>query len=155
MRRSIRTSAEPRRARLSLRIVPLIAQGAALLLTAFTVFFVGVPLSGDTIAEATPPPPPSELVPYRTASSRTFDNHDGTYTTSAYSGPIQYRDDQGRFQPISSALVASGETGYAYENEANSFRALFRQQTGADYLALESWGGRRFRLRLLQASCSL
>lgn len=55
MRRSIRTSDEPRFS----RIVPLVAQAAALLLTAFIVFFVRVPLSGDTIAEATPPPPGS------------------------------------------------------------------------------------------------
>jgi RHS repeat-associated protein len=153
MRRFVRTSTEPGK-RSSSRIVSLAAQGAALLLTAFVVFFLRVPLSGDTIAKATPPPPPDELVQYRTASSRTFDNHDGTYTTAAYSGPIQYRDDEGNFQAISSALVASGETGYAYENEANRFRALFRQQTGADFLALESWGGRRFRLRLQDAAQS-
>jgi len=129
-------------------------QGAALLLTAFIVFFLRVPLAAETSAEATLPPPPSELVQYRTVSSRTFDNHDGTYTTAAYSGPIHYRDEQGRFQPISSALVASPEPGYAYENEANRFRALFRQGSGADYLALESWGGRRFRLRLQDAAPS-
>lgn len=155
MRRLIRTFTEPD-GRSSSRIGgPLVAQGAALLLTAFAFFFVGVPLAADTIAEATPPPPPSELVQYRTASSRTFDNHDGTYTTAAFSGPIHYRDDQGRFQAISSALVASPEEGYAYENEANRFRALFRQRAGADFLALESWGGRRFRLRLQDAAQSI
>ncbi len=153
MYRSIRTSAEPGES-LSRRVAPLATQGAALLLTAFIVFFLRVPLAAETTAEATPPPPPSELVEYRTVSSRTFDNHDGTYTTAAYSGPIHYRDEQGRFQPISSALVASGEAGYAYENEANRFRALFRQASGADYLALESWGGRRFRLRLQDAAQS-
>src|SRR5438552_1094452 len=122
MRRLIRISGEL----LSRRMASLAAQGAALLLTALVVLVLSIPLAASKPAEATAPPPPSELVQFRTVSSRTFDNHDGTYTTNAYSGPIHYRDEQGQWQPISSALVASGEQGYAYENEANRFRARFR-----------------------------
>lgn len=118
-------------------------QFCALVLAGIVAALLQVPLAADQVAEATPPPPPSELVQERTASSRTFDNHDGTFTTSLYSGPVHFREDQGQRQwhPISSALVPSGEPGYAYENEANRFRAFFKQQLGNDYLGLETGGG--------------
>ena len=130
-----------------------LGQIVALIVALAAVALVQVPLAADTIAEAITPPPPSELVQFRTLSSRTFDNHDGTYTTSAYSGRIHYRDDQGMLRPISSALVPSQEPGYAYENEANSFRAFFKSQFDSDYLQL-ALGSDAFLLSLQGAAQS-
>jgi len=112
-----------------------------------------MPLGATTFAEASAQPPPTELVQLRTQSSRTFDNHDGTFTSSLSAGPIHYRDDQGAWQPISSALVPTDAQGYAYQNEANRWRALFKQQLGPDFLGLETGGG-RFKLTIEGASAS-
>jgi len=130
-----------------------LGQIVALILALAALALVQVPLAADTIAEAITPPPPSELVQFRTLSSRTFDNHDGTYTTSAYSGRIHYRDDAGVLRPISSQLVASQEPGYAYENEANSFRAFFKSQLDSNYLQL-ALGPDAFLLSLQDAAQS-
>lgn len=127
------------------------AEVGVLVLALCVVALSQIPLAADTIAQATTPPPPSELVQQRTETSRTFDNHDGTFSTSLYSGPVHFRNSQGDWQPISSALVSSGEAGYAYENEANRFRALFKQQLGNNYLAVESGGG-RFKVSLQNAA---
>jgi RHS repeat-associated protein len=123
------------------RFQSALCQLGALALALGVLAFVQLPLAGDSIAEATPPPPPTELTQFRTASSRTFDNNDGTFTTAAYSGRIHYRDDQGAFRPISSALIPSQEPGYAFENEANSFRAFFKSQLGTHYLQLATGSG--------------
>jgi RHS repeat-associated protein len=130
-----------------------LAQLLALALALTVISVLELPLAATRNAQAVPPPPPTELVAERTASSRTFDNHDGTYTTTGYSGPIHYRDTQGAWRPISSALVPSDAQGYAYENEANRFRALFKQQLGPDFLGLETGGG-RFTLSAQDASAS-
>jgi RHS repeat-associated protein len=144
-----RRSAEP----LLRRCAPLVAQVGAALLAAAVFLFVQIPLAADSIAHATPPPPPTELTQLRTASAQVFDNHDGTYTTSAYSGRIHYSDEEGNFRPISSALVPSQEPGYAFENEANSFRAFFKSQLEGDYLRLAP-EARSFRLSLAGAAQS-
>jgi RHS repeat-associated protein len=128
-----------------------VGQFCALVLAGVVAALLQVPLAADQVAQATAPPPPSELVQERTASSRTVDNHDGTFTTSLYSGPVHYRDTDGVWRPISSALVPSAEQGYTYENGANRFRTFFKQQLGADFLAVET-GGHRFRLSLQGAA---
>jgi hypothetical protein len=85
--------------------------------------------------------PQSVKVPsLRTRTSQTFREPDGTFRTLLSSGPINYRDATGSWQPIRSRLVASGEPGYAWQNEANGFDTVFRQQLGADYLRLEIAG---------------
>jgi RHS repeat-associated protein len=128
-----------------------LAQFGALALALAVLSLVGLPLAATTIAEADPPPPPSELIQQRTASSRTFDNHDGTYTTSLYSGPVHFREAQGQWRPISSAVVPTTESGYGFENEANRFRTLFKSTLQNDYLALET-AGARFRVSLQNAA---
>ena len=118
------------------------AQLGALALAVTVLSLLELPLAATRNAEAIPPPPPSELVGQRTATSRTFDNHDGTYTTSLYSGPVHYRDGQGQWQPISSAVVPSAESGYGLENGANRFRTYFKSTLANNYLALDTGGGR-------------
>jgi RHS repeat-associated protein len=127
------------------------AQLGALALALAVASILELPLAATTTAAADPPPPPSELVGQRTASSRTFDNHDGTYTTSLYSGPVHYRDAQGAWRPISSAVVPTTESGYGFENQANRFRMLFKSTSANDFLALET-GGARFRVTLQNAA---
>lgn len=143
-----RPNARPSAARTRFEVA--VGQFFALLLAGVVAALLQVPLAADSVAEATPPPPPSELIQKRTASSRTLDNHDGTFTTSLYSGPVHFRDGQGSWQPISSALVPSLESGYAYQNEANRFRAAFKSQLGANFLSLTT-GGDSYRLGLDQA----
>ena len=125
-------------------------QFGALVFAAIVAALVQVPFAADQIAEADTPPPPSEVLQARTISSRTHDNHDGTYTTSLYSGPVHYRDAQGRWRSISSAVVPTTESGYGLQNEANRFRTLFKSTLANDYLALETSGG-RFRVSLQNA----
>ncbi len=61
----------------------------------------------------------------RTRDSRTFVTPEGLHRTEIYSGSIHYRDGQGQWQEIDNTLVASSESGYAYENAANSYKVAF------------------------------
>ncbi|HEX6700013.1 MAG TPA: DNRLRE domain-containing protein [Gaiellaceae bacterium] len=76
----------------------------------------------------------------RTQKSVTYRNGDGSFTTSLYAAPVNYRDRQGRWQPISSKLVPAAKPGYAFRNEANSFDALFKAKSGPGYLHLDAAG---------------
>ena len=60
---------------------------------------------------------PVEVVERRTADSATFVREDGRFETVFYGGPVHYRDDQGAWQPIDTALVPSAEAG-ALRNSA-------------------------------------
>ena len=114
---------------------------------------VELPLASNPIAEATPPPPPSELIQQRTETSKTFDNHDGTYTRTLFSGPVHFRDGQRRWQPISSEIVDADEPGYAWRNEANSFQTLFKPAMADEFLRFLI-DGRAFSLSLERAGSS-
>jgi RHS repeat-associated protein len=81
-----------------------------------------------------------ELPERRTQKSVTYLNSDGSFTTSLYAQPVNYRDRQGHWQPISSKLVPAEKPGYAYRNDANSFEALFKGKSGPGYLRLEVGG---------------
>lgn len=61
---------------------------------------------------------PVEVVERRTADSRTFVREDGRFKTVFYGGPVHYRDNQGAWQPIDTALVPSAEAGVALRNSA-------------------------------------
>jgi RHS repeat-associated protein len=79
--------------------------------------------------EATRPPdrlgPPTrdgrELLNLRTRSSRTFVQSDGTRLKVISAGPVNFRDENGEWQPIDNRLRASAAVGYAHENTANSY----------------------------------
>jgi RHS repeat-associated protein len=76
----------------------------------------------------------------RTATSRTVRNSDGSFTTTLFSGPAFYRDSASRWQPISSRLVPAQRIGFAWTNEANSFRASFRPTIAGEFFALDIEG---------------
>jgi RHS repeat-associated protein len=100
---------------------------------AVAAFVVAGPVS-PRVAGASASDAPQELVAKRTATSETFRNPDGTFTTSAYATPIHYLDASGAWQKIDSTLVPSPLAGYAWTNRANSFRVNFKDQLGANYL---------------------
>jgi RHS repeat-associated protein len=81
-----------------------------------------------------------ELVGKRTATSETFRNADGTFTTSAYATPIHYLDASGAWQKIDSTLVDSPLQAYAWTNRANAFHVHFKNELGADYLRFAAHG---------------
>jgi hypothetical protein len=116
---------------------PFVCATAALLCVS-TLLSVSSSLTQS--ASAVTSPASVELPQLRARTSRTFSEPDGTFRTSLFSGPVNFRDAAGNWQPISSALVPSGEPGYSWENEANSFQTVFRQQLAADYLRLEIEG---------------
>jgi RHS repeat-associated protein len=70
-------------------------------------------------------PPRKELPEERTATSRTFRNRDGSFTTQFFEAPVHYRE-AGQWRPIRSDLVPADTAGYAWRNEANSFDVLFK-----------------------------
>src|SRR4051794_23434052 len=91
-----------------------IGELGAFLLSVVVVALLELPLAAGPAAASRQTA--SELYNYRTASSRTYDNHDGTFTTKLFSGPVHYRDSEGVWRPISSSLVPSQEPGYAWQN---------------------------------------
>ena len=54
--------------------------------------------------------------------------------------PVNYRDKLGNWQPIDSTLTGSQVPGYAYQNRANSFQALFKKTLADGYLRLVTDG---------------
>jgi RHS repeat-associated protein len=86
----------------------------------------------------------------RTAASRTTLNDDGTFTAEIFTGPINYRDADGAWQPIDTSLVEdSGE--YAWRNGGNAFGARFKDELGEDAVRFEI-GGEVFTLTLDNAN---
>jgi RHS repeat-associated protein len=85
--------------------------------------------SDAQISEATPTvsSPPSdaeEVAALRTPTSKTFQNPDGTLTSEIFSGPIHYESASGDLKPIDTELVASNDSGYAYETAATGYEFL-------------------------------
>jgi len=70
----------------------------------------------------------------RTRYSTTRYNPDHTFTTTISSHPVNYRARNGGWEPIDSTLVSAKEKGYAYQNRANSWQTLFKDQLGDEYL---------------------
>lgn len=51
----------------------------------------------------------TELINYRTYTSKTFQNPDGSYTLSAYTGHIHYKDDSGDFVDTNEVFIDKGD----------------------------------------------
>src|SRR5713101_5813510 len=68
-----------------------------------------------------------------TRDSRTVRHANGSYTTTVFPGPVNYRTAAG-WAPIDSSLVAAGEAGFAWRNKANRFTASFARHAGGGYL---------------------
>lgn len=105
----------------------------AFLLVPLQIAIVAPALPRGQTADAQVPPPDTEveLPELRTANSLTFLQPDGTYNARIYAGAINYQDATGAWQAIDNTLVSSSEPGYAYENQANSFRVLLPSDLGA------------------------
>lgn len=86
-------------------------------------------------AQTGPPDEPSrqELPEERTATSRTFRNPDGSFTTEFFTTPINYNQ-HGAWRPISSDLIPAGEAGYAWRNAANWFDVLFKDSLATGFM---------------------
>ncbi|MCA1824441.1 MAG: DNRLRE domain-containing protein, partial [Frankia sp.] len=67
-------------------------------------------------------------------------NGDGTFTTTASSGPMHFRDPAGAWQPIDTNLVTSDASGYAWRNGANRFATHFKDTSSSDFLRLDLAG---------------
>lgn len=72
-----------------------------------------------------------ELSERRTANSATFGQADGTFKTVVSSGPMHYRDRQGKWQNPDNTLVDERAPGYALVNKTNGYRAQLPADLGA------------------------
>jgi len=70
----------------------------------------------------------------RTRYSSTRYNADHTFTTTSSIHPLNYRVRNGGWEAIDNNLVSSKEKGYAFQDGANSFQTLFKDQLTDDYL---------------------
>jgi RHS repeat-associated protein len=117
---------------------------------ALAVGSIFVPLVGDGSAVAASPGR-VELVELRTEQSKTFRNGNGTFTASVFAEPVHFRNGSGRWQEISSRLVAADSGGFAFRNEANDFRVLFKPELEGEYARFVA-DGDAFSLRAVGAA---
>ena len=130
------------RSRSSLRVA--VAAGIAVVLSLSLV---------SSIKLARPDPGPAapaplkigELPERRMATSTTRRNENGSFTTTVYNGPVNYRTGDGSWQPIDATLHKINEGGYAWRSGANAFQARFKSTVGAGFSELRV-GGRLFRI---------
>jgi RHS repeat-associated protein len=88
-----------------------------------------------------------ELAGLRTATSKTFRNADGTFTTAVYGEPVHYRDARRGWREIQSGLIATDEPGYAWRTASSRFAAFFGDDAQGDLLRLDL-AGNTYRLEL-------
>lgn len=91
---------------------------------------------------------PAELVAQRTASSETFELPDGSFKTTLYPHPINYRTPAGQWRRIGSTFVAAERPGYVWESGANAFKAEFKSDStdpGAARVVVDELAGDRRR----------
>jgi RHS repeat-associated protein len=74
-----------------------------------------------------------------TRTSRTVRHANGSYTTTIYPGPVNYRTATG-WHRIDSSLVAAQQAGFAWRNKANRFSASFARHAGPGYLRVRAAG---------------
>src|SRR5947209_4719928 len=122
---------------------PRLAVGAVALVAA---------LAPAAAAQAHGPQPGAlELPGKRTATSSTYLNRDGSYTTVVAPQAVNYRDVSGEWQPIDTTLVSSSTAGYAFQNAAGPFRASFKDGAGDGFVRFDV-AGQTFALGLQNAS---
>jgi RHS repeat-associated protein len=82
-------------------------------------------LAGPQRAEAAPLAPGRVEVPsLRTRYSKTYRTPEGFLEAAVSSGPVNYQDAGGAWQPIDDGLQSSSVPGYAWENKADRYRVL-------------------------------
>ena len=92
------------------------------------------PSSGEPAAKQPKKLTVGEQPDRRTRHSSTRYNADHTFTTTISIHPVNYWVRNGGWEAIDSTLVSTKEKGYAYQNRANSWQTLFKDQLGDDYL---------------------
>jgi RHS repeat-associated protein len=120
---------------------------------------VGSLLSGSVSGRAgsgQSEPTPSQVVvgelPDRsTAASTTRRNEDGSYTTTVYSGPVNYRAADGSMRRIDPGLYPVKQGGYDWRSGANSFQARFSDTAGSGFAEV-GIGDRTVRLTAVGAA---
>jgi RHS repeat-associated protein len=83
---------------------------------------------------------PTTEIAASTASSRTFVDPDGGYTTELYPAPVNFLDADGLFQPIDNTLVAVDQPPFAYSNAAAGHELLLPATLPAGPVRLERDG---------------
>lgn len=76
-----------------------------------------------------------------TATSTTQKNPDGSWTLKSYSGPINYKADDGTWQPIDNNWVDASGSTYAVRNAANSFTTKMPLHPSVDPVYFSANGG--------------
>jgi RHS repeat-associated protein len=66
-----------------------------------------------------------ELTGKRDEYTRTYQLSDGKLQAVISSGPVNYRDGSGKWQPISTTVQPSALPGYRYQNVSNTFQSFF------------------------------
>jgi hypothetical protein len=94
-----------------------------------------------------------ELVGLRGATSQTWDNGDGTFTTKLFTYPVNYRDPHGRWNRIDSTLDPMPTGAYAFQTRANRFHVRFKSRLESKFLALDL-GGSTYSLTLRDAGAA-
>ncbi len=88
---------------------------------------------------------PGELPGRSTATSTTRRNADGSYTTTVYGGPVNYRAPDGSMRSIDTSLYPVDAGGYGWRSGDNVFQARLKQVAGGDLVELRL-GGRVVRM---------
>jgi RHS repeat-associated protein len=89
--------------------------------------------SGQADAALSAPPvaePGAEVEADRTATSETFRLPDGSFQTRVYASPVNYRDQEGNWQPIGEDLQEQSD-GSGLTNGPNSFDLTLPERLGA------------------------
>jgi len=120
-------------------------------LTTVSAYGALPPFAAPTHPAVQPKFATGELADHRTRTSKTYRNSNGSYTTTIASGPINYRDSHGHWQPIDTAVVAASHLGYAWQNKANDFTTSFKSTLARDFLSVNARGA-RFSISLEGAS---
>jgi hypothetical protein len=94
-------------------------------------------------ASLNPKAPPTEVASKRTATSDTYDNHDGTLTAQISSGPINYIDPSTKtYQPIDTTLApVSGGNGRVRASHMSAPVEVGSPDDSAGFLSMDTGAG--------------
>lgn len=84
----------------------------------------GVPIS-NTIKRIEQEYQTEKISDYDSPYTAMYQNDDQTYDLYIFASPVQYKNEEGEYEPIDNRLIRSQREGYAYENKANEIRMFF------------------------------
>lgn len=102
----------------------------------------GVPHPARPLHQAAAPPAHRvrELTAKRSEYLRSYQLSNGRIQAVISSGPVNYRDSRGRWQPISTSVTRTSRPGFSYANVTNTFRSYFGAASG-QMVRFEAPGG--------------